>query len=73
MDESKQIEILFDNIRLKIFQPGLAPPLTDFAVMGLPDIFIIIQGIGTDEKESDGKRKRITDDIVTFDNSENNK
>ena len=71
MDESKQI--LFDNIRLKIFQPGLPPPLTDFAVMGLPDIFIIIQGIGTDEKESDGKRKRITDDIVTFDNSENNK
>ena len=73
MDESKQIEILFNNIRLKICQPGLAPPLTGFAVMGLPDIFIIIQGIGTNEKESYGKRKRSTDGIVTFDKSENNK
>ena len=73
LDESKQIEILFNNIRLKICQPGLAPPLTGFAVMGLPDIFIIIQGIGTNEKESYGKRKRSTDGIVTFDKSENNK
>ena len=73
LDETKQIEILFNISRIEICQPGLAPALTGFAVMGLPDTFILIQGIGKDEKESDGKRKRSIDGVVTFDNSENNK
>ena len=72
LDDSKQIEILFNISRITICQPGLAPSLTGFAVMGLPDTFIIIHGIGKNEKESDGRRKRSIDGTITFDNSKNN-
>ena len=70
LDDSKQIEILFNKIGVEICQPGLAAPLIGFAVLGLPDTFIIIHGIETENAtKTVEKQKRSTDSIITFNNN----